>query len=231
MEKKDPRLDPSISTLELLELSRKQGEKERMAILEQLRGTDSDINVKCDYLRNNPDLCTIEALQMLMDIINSGDYTFACAENGVAVCYKGDVKKMGLDSALPNILWVVKTHYLLDKERREREEIEEFVSKLPGGKQDEEPVAVSDSEVATESDEPYGNDNLGRDPMRWLFLELRRRGYIKSDDDTTMLKTLGTLTGYSYRQIYKNKNEELTGLAKRRMIEFLEELIEKLNKK
>lgn len=235
MEKKDPLRDPSLSEMEFAELSRKLRDEEAEMLREELRGVDSDIKVKCDYLRNNPEKCTLEALQALMDIINSKDYTFAGSEDArggvVASCHKDDSRKMVVDGTLSNILWVVKTHYLLAKARREREEIEEFVSKLPIAKKDEDQAAIGvDLGAVTEVEESEGNDDLGRDPMRWLFFELRRRGYIKNGDDAFMLRNLSELTGHSYKQIYKNKNEELTDLAKRRMIAFFEELIEKLNK-
>jgi hypothetical protein len=235
MQERDPLLDPSLSEMEFAKLLRRRSEEEAENLRKELCGMDSDIKIKCDYLRDNPKVCTLEALQVLMDIITTGEYTFAGSEinNGdhvVAKCRKNGAREMEVNTALPNILWVVKIHYLLERERRKQEEIKEFISKF-SVKQKEEPIVpVVSTENTKKVVEPEANDDLGRDPMRWLFFELRRRGYIKNEDDAFLLRILSELTGHSYKQIYKNKNEELTTLAKRRMIDFFEELIDKLNK-
>ena len=227
-------VDPDLSTEQLIENSRKQSQEERKAVTEELQQIDAGIKLKCDYLRQNPQMCTLDALGLVIGIINSGKYSFGLFEVGseysimTVSCFLNGKHIMPVTGICDNIVWVVEEYNRLLGVRDRKNELDEFIAKI-SAPATEVTATEEFMQQEPEVDVPLDNKKLGRDPIRWLFRELQRTGDIKREEDTVLIRRISELTGHSYKKMYEHKNEELTGLAKRRMIVFFEELIEKLN--
>ena len=84
---------------------------------------------------------------------------------------------------------------------------------------------IAESQI--EESEQIKGKPIGRDAIRYLFVELRNRNVITgSMSDTDLSDKVSALTGYSAEQI--RKNAKMTDKAKKGLIDFLSAMINKL---
>lgn len=161
------------TTEELLRYSVELKALEDADLKEYLKQIDSKIELRCNFLKENPEKCTANALRLIVNTINEGDCQFiAVVENGIprVKCYE-DGYLIGKEIADSNnlIFWTLTTLTAIEQREQEAAAIAQFEQEIESKVYEQEQLAQYDTD---------NGKKIGRDPFRWLMMELRQNGDI-----------------------------------------------------